>query len=144
MYNNITELKDIHSGKDIWIVCEGSSMNYVESDFFENKITIGLNQVYKHFPCDYVVMKDLRESSRFDASVEELEDTTVKLLFSRHSHGAHRDPENKPKPCDNFYVFDHNDNRQGIESALNVIGTESMTVIRSTMTTIMKLSYVIL
>ena len=76
MYKTIKELKNVHSGEDIWIVCAGASMNYVHSDFFENKITIGLNQVYRHFPCNYIAMKDLKESSRFDASVKELKDST--------------------------------------------------------------------
>ena len=49
----IKELKNMYSGEDIWVICAGSSMNYVSSDFFENKITIGINQVYRHFPCNY-------------------------------------------------------------------------------------------
>ena len=84
MYNNVTQLKNIHNGKDIWIICAGSSMNYIESEFFENKITIGLNQVYKKFPCDYVIMKDLNEKNRFSPSVEELRNTKTKLLFSEY------------------------------------------------------------
>ena len=144
MYRQITELKNIHKDKDIWIVCAGASMNYVNSDFFDNKITMGLNQVYRHFPCDYVIMKDLTESSRFDASVKELEDTKTKLLFSRHSHGAYRDPQNTPKPCDNFYVFDHNDNGNNKKPDgsldLDVIGTDKMISIRSTITSAMNVA----
>ena len=48
-YKNIKELKDVHKGEDIWLVLAGSSMDYVSGDFFENKIVIGQNHVYKHF-----------------------------------------------------------------------------------------------
>ena len=36
------ELKDIHKGEDIWILNAGSSMNFVDNSFFDNKITMSL------------------------------------------------------------------------------------------------------
>ena len=49
MYKSIKELKNKHQGEDIWILLAGSSMNYVNNSFFENKITVGQNQMFKHF-----------------------------------------------------------------------------------------------
>ena len=40
MNKTIQELKDIHKGEDIWVIGAGSSMNFVDSSFFENKICI--------------------------------------------------------------------------------------------------------
>jgi hypothetical protein len=144
MYRQITELKNIHKDKDIWIICAGSSMNYVEPNFFDNKITIGLNQVYRHFPCDYIAMTDLKESSRFDASVEELKNSKIKLLFSKYSHGCYKDGESKPEPCDNFYVWNHNDNcnykKEDGTLDMDVIGTDKIVSIRSTVTSAMNIS----
>ena len=40
MYNSIKDLKNIHVGEDIWIICAGSSMNYFNPDVFNNKIYI--------------------------------------------------------------------------------------------------------
>ena len=54
-------------------------------------------------------MKDLKESSRFNESIQELKDSNMKLLFSRYSHGCYRDGESEPEYNDHFYVFDHND-----------------------------------
>ena len=82
MYKNITELKNKHLGKDIWIVLAGSSMNYVSKSFFENKIVLGTNQVYKHFPCTYIVMKDCMERPRYTRSIQELKEKSIPLIFS--------------------------------------------------------------
>ena len=71
MYKNISELKNKYKGEDIWIVLAGSSMNYVSDSFFENKIVLGANQVYKHYSCDYIVMKDCMETPRYTRSVQE-------------------------------------------------------------------------
>ena len=38
MNKSIKELKNIHKGKDIWVLLAGSSMDYVNKSFFENKI----------------------------------------------------------------------------------------------------------
>ena len=144
MYNNLTKLKNVHNGKDIWIICAGASMNHVEPDFFENKITIGLNQVYRKFPCDSVIMKDLNEKNRFSPSVEELRNTKTKLLFSEYSHGCYVDGKSNPKPSDNFYVFNHSDGKtykkESGELDLSVIGTDKMIVIRSTITSAMNVA----
>ena len=55
-YKNIEELKDIHKGEDIWLVLAGSSMDYVSSDFFKNKIVIGQNHTYKKYPSTGMVL----------------------------------------------------------------------------------------
>ena len=41
----IDSLKDVHKNQDIWVIGAGSSMNYVDPSFFDNKITVGLNHV---------------------------------------------------------------------------------------------------
>ena len=144
MYKEILELKDKHLGDDIWIICAGGSMNYINSSFFENKITIGLNQVYRHFPCDYAVMKDLSESSRFDASIDELKGAELKLLFSKFHAGHYSSGENKPEYSDNFYMFDHMDNGNNKKTDgsldLDCIGTDKMVCVRSSITSAMNIA----
>ena len=49
MKTPLTELKNKHLGDDVWVVLAGSSMDYINHNFFENKIVIGVNQVYKHY-----------------------------------------------------------------------------------------------
>ena len=59
MVRYINEFKNKHIGQDIWIISAGSSMNYVDTSFFVNKITIGVNKVGKKYSCTYAILKDL-------------------------------------------------------------------------------------
>ncbi len=154
IYKNIMELKDIHKGEDIWILNAGSSMNFVDNSFFDNKITIGVNQIYRLFRCNYAVMKDLGESDRFDESIVELKDSNTKLLFSRYHAGNYNpspgtamrsDGKNTPEYSDNFYVFDHGNNgsykKPDGSLDLDVIGSEDKIIaIRSTFTSALHLA----
>ena len=132
-------LKDIHKGKDIWCIAAGSSMDFIDPSFFEGKIVIGQNQVYKKYPCTYVVMKDLNEHPRFSRSVDEIEKLNIPLIYSQYHAGHYAAGKNKTN-YKNSYMFSHNDNRGGIEAAIKVIGTDEMAVIRSTITSIMNIA----
>uniref|UniRef100_A0A6M3IU92 DUF115 domain-containing protein n=1 Tax=viral metagenome TaxID=1070528 RepID=A0A6M3IU92_9ZZZZ len=52
---DISEFKDIYKGSDLYILGSGASMNYIPKDFFENKITIGINNIFRIFPVDFTV-----------------------------------------------------------------------------------------
>lgn len=54
----LNNFKDIHSGKDIYVIGSGKSLDYLNSDFFDNKITIGVNQVFKKIHCTYYLRKE--------------------------------------------------------------------------------------
>jgi hypothetical protein len=54
----IDVFKNKHKGRDIYIVCSGKSCDYIDKSFFNNKITIGVNQVYKKFQTTYLVRKE--------------------------------------------------------------------------------------
>ena len=41
---------------DIYVLGSGPSLNYLTPKFFVNKITVGVNHIYKQFPCSYVVL----------------------------------------------------------------------------------------
>lgn len=133
------ELKNIHKGKDIWCIAAGSSMDFIDPSFFNGKILIGQNQVYKKYPCNYIVMKDLMEHPRFTRSVEEVKSLDIPLIYSKY-HAGHYSSKLNETDYKNSYIFDHNDNKEGIESALNVIGTDKMSVIKSTITSIMNIA----
>ena len=132
MNKSITELKNIHKGEDIWIIGAGSSMDYVDKSFFDNKICIGVNQMFQYFPCAYVVGRDLQVRVRWDETVKELSNRKdIKFLYSRHHQG--HGGENPIIPSDNFYEFESgiNDDIKGLEC----IGTDKMVAIRTTLNT---------
>lgn len=101
MKKEIKELKDLYRGQDVWVIAAGSSMNYVDPSFFENKITVGVNRVCKHFKCDYIVAKDGRG---FEEIVSN-KDNDTKLILSKHESGNLHQRENNING--EFYCFEH-------------------------------------
>ena len=49
-----------HKNEDIYVICSGKSCDFIDKNFFNNKITIGINQVYKKFNCKYYMRKELK------------------------------------------------------------------------------------
>jgi len=52
----IQKLKNKHTG-DIWVLGSGAQMDMYNPEFFKDKITIGVNWVYKFFPCTYLMAR---------------------------------------------------------------------------------------
>ena len=129
--NSITDLKNKHSGQDIYILCAGGSMDYIDSSFFDNKITIGLNRVGKFFKCDYLISKD---SIGF-GNILKNSLGNPKILISKYETG---DPGRRLNYIDSpsAYVFDHFD-KPNQEPRTNLISTQDsrLVVSFSTVTT---------
>jgi len=129
---SITELKAKHFGQDIWVVVAGASMEYVDPEFFKNKITIGVNQVYRQFPCTYLVRKDAPLS-------EEAALTGIPLIIAEHDGGGYANPKNEVSV--DAWFFGHPDLDEGRvlpvddTTALEVIGSDGLIVSHSTITT---------
>lgn len=54
----LKEFKNKHKGQDVYVIGSGPTCNYIDSSFFENKISIGTNQTYRKFKSDYIVRKE--------------------------------------------------------------------------------------
>ena len=54
----LNQFKNCHMGDDIYVLASGKSVDYIENSFFENKIVIGINQVYKKIHCQYLIRKE--------------------------------------------------------------------------------------
>lgn len=54
----INNYLDLHKNKDIYVIGSGNSCDYIDPSFFNNKITIGINHVYKKFNCTYYIRKE--------------------------------------------------------------------------------------
>lgn len=133
-YRSIKEFKDCHKGKDIYVICAGPSSDYVPPRFFTDKIVIGVNNVFKKFPCNYVISKDLKEHPRYTRMVQELKGTDIKLVFSEYHTGHLSDGKNEPD-IEGWY-FEHLDNQSADmnDEVLSVIGSDKLVVSRSTVT----------
>ena len=123
----ITELKNIHEGHDIYVVASGASAGFIEPSFFDNKLAIGVNQVWRRFPnLDYIVRKDSNtmESARLAKKMLDF-----KLIVSEHNCGTLKYEKNGGA---DFY-FEHLDNKLD-KIDLSVIGTDKIVVSYSTIT----------
>jgi hypothetical protein len=54
----LIEFKNLHKGEDIYVIASGKSVDFIDNSFFENKITIGINQVYKKIKTKYLLRKE--------------------------------------------------------------------------------------
>lgn len=124
----ITELKNIYQGEDIYVIASGKSFDYISPDFFEKKITVGVNQVYKRIECDYLVRKEIKFLE------QSLAKTNSKVIVSKFNCGNVASFQNKPEnDNDNLYYFDHLMNREK-EIDTSVFGTDNIVVSYSTIT----------
>lgn len=123
---SIIELKDIHKGEDIYVIASGKSFDFINSDFFDGKITIGVNQVYKRITCDYLVRK---ETKFLKPSLE----TGSKVIVSKFNCGNISSNLNISKDSDNLYYFNHLQNQEKFINT-SVFGTDNIVVSYSTIT----------
>ena len=85
-YKNVTELKNIHKGEDIWVIAAGASMNFVNNSFLSvYSITINILLVVL-FSCFYagLVLKpdDMSDQEMIDL-LEEETNKQVKWILTR-------------------------------------------------------------
>lgn len=135
------QLKNKHKGEDIWLLLAGSSMDYVDKSFFEGKITIGQNQMYKIFPCSYVVMKDCMEEPRFPRSIRELNEKNIPLIYAEY-HGGKKQGKKNIVEHSNSYCFTHNDRTPNVhlKDEIPLLKEDDIITSRSTVTTLMHIA----
>lgn len=98
---NIVELANRHEGADIYVIGSGGSLNYLDPDYFTNKITVGINKIaITWHPTTYSVTK-----------YHELADSLVKAghttVTSAHQHGNTSKPALHPDHHPDRHIFDH-------------------------------------
>lgn len=130
---SIRELKGIFTGQDIYVVGSGPTAGYIDAKFFDNKLAIGVNEVYQRFPnLDYLVRKDT-------AGAEEARASGIPLIVSRYHGGNIQGERNELAGPQDYYVFEHGDNGK-TEVDLAVIGTRKIVVSYSTITSAMHIA----
>lgn len=55
MKRNISELKNQFKGNNVYVIGSGKSIDFYPDGFFEDKLTLGINKVWKYFNVDYSV-----------------------------------------------------------------------------------------
>ena len=133
---SVVELKNKHEGEDIYILASGKSVDFFNEDFFENKIVIGVNQVYKKIWCDYLVRKEVK-------FIKESLETDSIVIVSEYDSGNLNSGEQKLNTNkithDNLYYFEHLDNLHS-KIDTSVFGTDKIVVSYSTITSAMHIA----
>ena len=102
-------LKNVHSKQDIYVICSGKSLEFIEPDFFDGKITVGINQVDKYFKPTYIVRKEYTGDIKLDESVT--------LVLSKYKCGDSGEL-NKVENRSGVYYFDHDPNKHTVIDGL--------------------------
>ena len=121
---SITELRGKHAGEDIWVLAAGPSAEYVEPEFFNGKVLVGVNRVWVKFDPDYVVIKE-------GQVVTQAALAGWPIIASKYHCGANNYALNEAPG--EVYIFEHEHNH--LEKVdLDVIGTDKIVVSYSTIT----------
>lgn len=112
----ISPLKGRYTGADIWVIASGPSASFVDCSFFEGKITVGINQVYKRFPnLSYYVRKEgpgMLEAIAAVPSATHIVSTGCKGSVNNRNLITYMELKKKPK---NVRFFKHNQCAKALE-----------------------------
>ena len=130
----LSDYSNIHKGEDIYVIASGATLGYIDKSFFDNKITVGVNQVYKFVDTKYLVRKE----TKFAKDVfQEAKKETIHFI-SKGNCGS-PGTTNQQFRAKNIIVFDHNPNRSTIPDTLPQSG---LVVSHSTITSAIHLAAV--
>ena len=142
MVRCLEEFKNKHQGEDIYVIASGKSCDFISPDFFSNKITIGLNQVYKKFNTTYLVRKEYKLIDEIISKNPQIihfisYSTSGNHSIDKRKHKNKNYIEEKYSDNNNIVLFDHNDNKHKVEHLPN--NENRLLVSYSTITTAMHL-----
>lgn len=130
----VQELQNRHKGQDIYLIAGGKSLDYLDLNFFVNKVTVGLNHAYCRFKTSYMVVRDNNFfEDVYAASVEQ----DAKLIAARMGFlGPVKRVENTPKSENKRMHYTFETEWAGPDGLdLNVIGSDQMIAGMSSVTT---------
>lgn len=132
----IDELKNSHPDSTIYVLAAGASMNTVCGSFFKDKIVIAVNETYKFFPAQYIVVKE--KESLWEA-VRSFPVHRAKIVASEYDCGD-RGIKNTDFAGE-FYYFKHLPNRHTIVNLAPLDNPGWLVVSYSTITSAVHLAY---
>jgi uncharacterized Rossmann fold enzyme len=136
-YNNKNQLftyKNLHIDSDIYVVGSGPSLDFIDSSFFDNKIVIGINQIYKkNIKINYLIRKEFK---LIHTVISETKDKNIIHFISAGNCGGDNKKNlininKKYSNHNNIVVFSHNKNYHKLPQQLP---SDGLIVSRSTIT----------
>ena len=125
---DIAAFRNRHAGADIYVIGSGASMDYHDPEFFRGRLTIGINTVFRHFPCLWTIAKELTAEQLAESAA-----AGAVPVVSRHPYGNLTYPPAAYDIDALWYAFEHQTNRHtGID--WTVLNTDKLIVSYSTVT----------
>lgn len=107
---NLIEYKDKLKGEDVWIAGAGPSMNFINMDFFEDKITFAINSMFERIKANFTIMTDM------DFIEDALNNDNTVIASKYDGANEHRGLNNSIS--ENLIIFQHI-KREGSKLELN-------------------------
>lgn len=112
----IEKFFNIHKGEDIYVLGSGKSLDFINCDFFKNKISIAVNRIGIKIKTNYIVTKDKKS---LDDIIEKAKNDQI-IFISRGNFGENNDINkdyilNKYNKK-NLIIFNHKKNEHRIFS----------------------------
>lgn len=96
-------LKNLYKGQDIYVIASEKSVDYVDKHFFDNKIAIGVNNIYKRFPnLTYYLCKENSVAKEYSVN-------KLNFVCSEFDCGNPNKVKNRFK---NGYFYKHDENKE--------------------------------
>lgn len=115
--------RDKHRGQDIYVLASGPSFDYVDPTFLADKITIGINEIYKKFKPTYLIRKDpdlLRASLEANPAIPHfISNGQFGGGNTRNADGIRNSPDLSGYP---ICLYGHNTNTHKLPTALPPTG----------------------
>ncbi len=107
----LESFKNQHKNQDIYVIGSGKSLDFIDETFFEDKITIGVNQLYKKIRCPYYIRKEFKNLKETLSQLQE-----GQILFLSEGDCGNSNGKNKNYVEENFegdgriILFKHDNN----------------------------------
>lgn len=111
--NKLSDLYNIHSGRDIYIIGTGTSFRVFPKSFFDDKITIGLNQAWQLIDVDYAIT--MVPHLNFPEFLGLARPKRTKWITKKDKYFSHASDQFK-KYAENNYFFFRTDGKTSINA----------------------------
>jgi hypothetical protein len=100
----VSELKNKHKDKDIYVLGSGPTLNFIDKEFFKDKITVSVNEVGSAYlpTTNYIVTKYHSDAQHWARHMPD-----IKIVCSYGNTGANGAGKLSDE-FDNLYEFEHN------------------------------------
>lgn len=116
----IEKFFNIHKQEDIYVLGAGKSLDFIDQNFFKNKISIGVNRIGIKINTNYLIIKDKKSLDEIINNTKENQVVFVSKGNFGEDNNANKDYIlNNYKNKKNIIIFNHEKNKHRVTSIPN-------------------------